>query len=66
MVEFKSFTSGRLYEPLVIGLFLYDADANKKITETFYFDCKKMDVNQLGFNVNKRSTKMPIQNKYQG
>ena len=52
MVEFKSFTSGKLYEPLVIGLFLYDADANKKITETFYFDCKKMDVNQLGFNVN--------------
>lgn len=52
MVEFKSFASGMLYEPLVIGLFLYDADSNMKITETFYFDCKKMDINKAVNNNN--------------
>lgn len=51
MVEFKDIAFGQLHEPLVGCFFLYDSDAGKKISESFYFDCSRIDVSRTGFNV---------------
>ena len=51
MVEFKDIAFGQLHEPLVGCFFLYDSDAGKKISESFYFDCGRIDVSRTGFTV---------------